>query len=810
VTAQASRLGSLAPLRHTVFRWIWLASLASQLGTWIQNVGAVDQMTLLAPTALLLALIQTATSLPGLLLALPAGALADMVDRRRLLLAASGWMSGASALLALLTFAHVTSAWLLLAATFAIGLGTVAGLPAWQAIIPDLIPRGELAPAVTLSSVAINLARATGPAIGGVAVALAGPGAAFGLTAVAFAMTTVVILEWRRPRRPATLRTEGMAAAVRFGLRYSLLNAPVRRTLLRAASFILFASSLWALMPAVSREFGAGFAGYSGLLGSLGVGAVTSGVLLTWIRRIVAPDPLVVAASLVFAAVSVGVTAVPSYWFALVLMPAAGMAWVCGMSTFNVSVQLAAPAWVRGRVLASYQMTQAGSLAIGSAVWGGVATRLGVAPAMAIAALVLGGGAVVALRWRLPGGERPAADIDGGLAGRRLGSYLLEAPVGEGVLGEVYVARHAALEAQRAVKAMKAGPAGHPLIRDAFLRGARSAARLRHPNVVPVYDCGIEDGVPYLVMPYVDSLTLEQHLERVPAARRAGDPTIRQCVRDVAAALDHAHANGVVHGDLKAANVLVSTRDGRAMVGGFAVAPVPAGAPEPTPAGDVAAFAAVLGRLAGGLVLAPEARHRTAGALAEAYLAARPAPVAPASRRWAGGATRGALAAATAGLLLGTAVITAAALAAQGRPAHAELALPVRGELALPVHGELGEPVAMRGLRLTVVSAVLDAPAPASASAGLGPGDRLVIVQVRYEASRAAAASPYDWVLTDASGAAYGATAGGLDGALPELPLGPSESMRGAVAFAVPRSAQGLVLHFDAEAGDETAEVPLD
>jgi MFS family permease len=800
MNAPTGRLDSLSPLRHTVFRWIWLASLASQLGTWIQNVGAVDQMTLLAPTALLLALIQTATSLPGLLLALPAGGLADMVDRRRLLLVASGWMSGVSALLALVTLAHLTSPWLLLAATFAVGLGTVAGLPAWQAIIPDLVPRRELASAVTLSSVAINLARATGPAVGGVAVALAGPGAAFGLTAVAFAMTTAVVLEWRSPAPPAALRTEGIAAAVRFGLRYSLRNAPVRRSLLRAATFIVFASSLWALMPVVSREFGVGFAGYSGLLGSLGVGAVTSGVLLTWIRRKVAPDPLVAAASLVFAAVSVGVAVVPSYWLAVPLMPAAGMAWVCGMSTFNVSVQLASPAWVRGRVLASYQMTHAGSLAIGSAIWGGVATRLGLAPAMAIAALLLAAGAVLALRWPLPGGRRGAPGAEGGLAGRRLGSYVLEEAIGEGVLGEVYVARHASLEAQRAVKAMKAGPAGHPLIRDTFLRGARSAARLRHPNVVPVYDCGVEGDLPYLVMPYVESITLEQHLERVPVARRGADPTIRQCVRDVAAALDHAHASGVVHGDLKPANVLVRTRDGRAMVGGFAVAPVPAGAPEPAPAGDVAAFAAMLGRLAGGLVLAPEARGRTMGELADAYLAVHSAPVAPASRRWARGATCGPVAAAMAALLLGTAVVTGAALAAQGRPAHAGL--------AAPVLGDLGEPMSVAGLRLTVVSAVLDAPAPPSV--GLGPGDRLVVVQVRYEASGAAAASPYDWVVTDASGTAYGAVADGLDGALPEYRLGPSESVRGAVAFAVPRSAQGLVLHFDAQTGDDTAEVPLD
>jgi MFS family permease len=789
-------LESLTPLRHTVFRWIWLASLASQLGTWMQNVGAVDQMTLLAPTALLLALVQTAMSLPGLLFALPAGALTDIVDRRRLLVAASGWTCAASILLGLAAVAHVTTPWLLLALTFAVGAGTTAGLPAWQAIIPDLVPREELTPAVTLSSVAINLARVTGPAVGGVAVAFAGPAAAFGLTALAFAATTLVVLRWRprsaSPRIPAL----GMAAAVRFGTRYSLHSAPVRRTLLRGASFIVFSSALWALMPVVSRQFGMGFAGYSGLLASLGVGAVASGVLLTWIRRVVGPDSLVVAASFVFAAVSALVSVVPAYWVAVLLMPAAGMAWVCALSTFNVSAQLAAPGWVRGRVLASYQVTQMGSLAVGSAIWGGVATRLGLSPAMAVAALLLTAVAVVAPRWRLPVGEEAPDAADAGLAGRRVGQYQLEAPVGAGVLGEVYLARHAALQAPRAVKVMKAGPAGHPRIRDAFLRGARSAARIRHPHVVPVYDCGVEGDLPYLVMPYVESLSLEQHLQRVPEARHAGDPTIRRCVAEVAAALDHAHAQGVVHGDLKASNVLVRARDGRAMLGGFAVAPVPAGAPEPTPAGDLSAFAALLRRLAPGR--APDAHHRTAAELADAYLAATEWTT-EGSTEWARGAVRAALAAAAAALLLGTAAVTAAALSAQGRPAPA-------GIQAL-ASVEIGQPVTVGGLRVTVVDARLDAPAPAALR--LDPGQRLVVVDVRYEAGAAAGASPYDWVVTDDSGAVSGAVVDGLDGTLPELSLAPTERVRGVVGFVVPRSARGLVLHFDAETGDGSFQVPL-
>jgi MFS family permease len=789
-------LESLTPLRHAVFRWIWLASLGSQLGTWMQNVGAVDQMTLLAPTAFLLALVQTATSLPGLLFALPAGALTDIVDRRRLLVAASGWTCVVSVLLGLAALAHVTTPWLLLALTFAVGVGTTAGLPAWQAIIPDLVPRGELTPAVTLSSVAINLARVTGPAVGGVAVAFAGPGAAFALTALAFAATTLVVLRWRPRSASPRLPAQGMLAAVRFGTRYSLHHAPVRRTLLRGASFIVFSSALWALMPVVSRQFGMGFAGYSGLLASLGVGAVASGVTLHWVRRVVGPDSLVVAASFVFAAVSALVPVVPAYWVAVLLMPGAGWAWVCALSTFNVSAQLAAPAWVRGRVLASYQVTQMGSLAVGSAVWGGVATRLGLTSSMAIAALLLTAVAVVAPRWKLPVGDEAPDLAEDGLAGRQVGPYQLEVPVGAGVLGEVYLARHAALQAPRAVKVMKAGPAGHPRIRDAFLRGARSAARLRHPHVVAVYDSGVEGELPYLVMPFVESLSLEQHLQRVPEARHAGDPTIRRCVGEVAAALDHAHAHGVIHGDLKPSNVLVRARDGRAMLGGFAVAPVPAGAPEPTAAGDLSAFAALLRRLAPGL--APAAHHRTAGELADAYLAATEWAT-ESSPGWTSGAVRAALAVGTAVLLLATAVVTAAALTAQGHPAPAGL--------SASASLQLGRPVTAGGLRLTVVDARLDAPAPPSMA--LDPGERLVVVDVRYEAEAAAGASLYDWVVTDDSGAVYGAVAGGLDGALPELSLAPTERVRGVVAFVVPRSARGLVLHYDAETGDDSVPVPL-
>ncbi|MBJ7596828.1 MFS transporter [Candidatus Nephthysia bennettiae] len=266
--APANGEGPFAPLRHTVFRWLCLASLASQMGTWIQNVGAVDLMTVLAPTALMLALVQTATTLPGLFLALPSGALADVLDRRRLLVVASVWMLGVSAHLAVTTVAHLTSAWWLLALTFGIGIGSVVGLPAWQPITQDVVTRAELQPAVTLSSVAVNLARAVGPAVGGLAVVLAGAGAAFLLTVACFAFTTAVVFRWHREPEPADLPAERVLAAVRTGFRYSLMATPVRAILVRSTGFIVFASALWALLPVVSRQLNMGSAGCIPLGGS--------------------------------------------------------------------------------------------------------------------------------------------------------------------------------------------------------------------------------------------------------------------------------------------------------------------------------------------------------------------------------------------------------------------------------------------------------------------------------------------------------------------------------------------------------------
>jgi hypothetical protein len=353
-------------------------------------------------------------------------------------------------------------------------------------------------------------------------------------------------------------------------------------------------------------------------------------------------------------------------------------------------------------------------------------------------------------------------------------------------------------------------------------------------------------------MEHVESLTLAERLAQLPAPDRLTDPTVVHCMRDVAAALDHAHGRGVVHGDLKAANVLLRTGDGRALLGDFAIAAA-GRVPAATAAGDVRAFAALLhevatgsppygGELAAigghpdrpppplgltapdlprdleavlsrGLSAPPRAGYGTAGELAAAYLEAverlpsgaalavsrPPAPVPAAPRRRRRGPTARVVAPAAV-LLFGTVILTLVA-----PPPTAE----GRDSLPAPVAGALGRPVAVGGLRLTVLGAALDAQPPASVR--LRPGDRFVLVQVAYQADGRGGtiASPYDWALTDASGAAYAVAQDGIDGALPEAELGPAGTARGRLGFVVRRAARGLVLQFDSELGDDAARFPL-
>ena len=386
----AAIMSAWIPLRRKLFRTLWLAAVASNLGTWMHEVGATWLMTQLAPSPLMVSLVQTAEASAVLLLVLAAGALADVLDRRRLLLFSQSWMLGAAVGLGVLTILHLTTPSLLLAFTFLLSFGNALNGPAWQAIVPELVPRTEMPAAVSLNSVGFNVARAAGPAIGGLIVAAVGSGAVFLLNAVSFLGVIVVLYRWHRTPRESVLPAERVLGAMRAGLRYVWNAPPIQCVLVRVALFMLGASALWALVPLYARQnLGRGAAGYGALLGFFGTGAVIGGSFLPYLQRRLGIERLLSSGTLMFAT-ALGLMAVwRQFAVAGLAMFSAGFAWTTQLSTLNTSVQLNAPAWVRGRALAVHQLTYFASLGICSALWGSIALHFGIPRAIFAAGLSL-------------------------------------------------------------------------------------------------------------------------------------------------------------------------------------------------------------------------------------------------------------------------------------------------------------------------------------------------------------------------------------------------------------------------------------
>jgi MFS family permease len=401
---QATDHSAWSPFKHAVFRNLWIAVTVSNIGTWMQTVGAAWFMTSLSPSPVLVALVQAAAILPMFLLALPAGALADIVDRRRLLLASQAWMTLAAAILGVLTYLGLTTPLLLLSLTFMLGLGAAMNGPAWQAIVPDLVPRPELPQAIALNAAGFNLSRAVGPAVGGVIVAAAGPGANFILNAISFIGVLVVLYRWRRATIPAALPAERMHAAIFTGLRYVRHAPRLREVLWRAGFFMVFSASILALLPLVARyQLQRGPFAFGVLLGCFGAGAVAGAAALPRMRRHLSGEALVVAATVVYAEMTVVLALAPVMGGVSVALFVAGFAWLVVFSTFNVAVQTAVPAWIRARAMAVYMLVFAGGLSYGSAVWGAVASHQGLRTALLYAAVgqVLGLLTLVRPRLRL-------------------------------------------------------------------------------------------------------------------------------------------------------------------------------------------------------------------------------------------------------------------------------------------------------------------------------------------------------------------------------------------------------------------------
>ena len=391
-----------APLRQRVFRMLWLAVLVSDIGTWMQTVGAQWLLVGLPNAATLVALVQTADTLPDVLLALPAGALADAFDRRRFLIGLQVFQVMIGVGLTALTLTGQMTPPLLLAFTFALGAAGAVAVPAYQALIPELVPREQLSSAAALGGISVNLARAIGPAIAGLLIARIGVGAVFALNTAAFLLFAVVLLAWRRPVEESAAPPERFIPALRAGGRYVRYSPVVRRLLVHLGLFILPASALWALLPLVAtRQLGLGAGGYGLLLGALGGGAIAGALTLPWIRARLSNNRMLLVAAGTYGAVMLALVLIHDRGVAFLALVPAGAAWMTVISSSSAAFQLFLPGWVRARGLAAFQMVLFGSQAVGALIWGLVAEYAGLDLALVVAAAVLLAGAATLRLWPL-------------------------------------------------------------------------------------------------------------------------------------------------------------------------------------------------------------------------------------------------------------------------------------------------------------------------------------------------------------------------------------------------------------------------
>jgi predicted MFS family arabinose efflux permease len=381
---------------------LWIASTTSNVGTWVQGVAAVWLMTSLASAPLMTALVQTAASLPLVLLALPAGALADMVDRRRLLIAGQTWMLVASGSLGAICLLGHENPWILLGLTFALGVGAAFTAPAWQALNLELVPRAELSAAVALGAASLNGARAVGPGLGGLLVALAGPAAAFLLNAASFLGVIATLVRWRREPIPESLPREHVFGAIRAGLRFVRHSPALHRVFTRVGLFVLSSSALLALLPVLARrEMHLDALGYGLLLASLGAGAVAGAAVLPRTQARMNTSRIIDVAGIGLTAVLALLGLAPPFWIAVLALFLAGLCWMAPLSSLSVATQMIAPGWVRARALAFHLLVLQGSFAAGAALWGLAADRFGTGAALQGAAIALATATAVGSRVRL-------------------------------------------------------------------------------------------------------------------------------------------------------------------------------------------------------------------------------------------------------------------------------------------------------------------------------------------------------------------------------------------------------------------------
>ena len=378
------------PLRHRTFRTAWLAALATYLVVWMQSVGGAWYMTSLTPSPFWVAMMQTAVSLPGFFWSLPAGVLADLVDRRRLLLVTQVLMLFASGLMALLASGQWMGEVGLLFLTFLLGTGLALNAPAWQSALAEAVPREDVAQAVTLIGIAFNIARSIGPAIAGFVIVLSGSSGVFALNTVVLLYVTAVVWRWRMTARTSSLPPERLLGGMRAGLRFFVHSAPVKAFLVRTLLFSACGSALWALLPAVAHQrLGASAASFGTLIACLGLGAIAVGVLMPVIRARYTIERVLAIASVVFAITLVVVATVRSAWIVYPVLMAGGAAWTATMSKIHAGLVTTVPSWVSSRMIALYILVTQAGMAFGALLWGALAAWQGLQTTLLVSAAAL-------------------------------------------------------------------------------------------------------------------------------------------------------------------------------------------------------------------------------------------------------------------------------------------------------------------------------------------------------------------------------------------------------------------------------------
>lgn len=380
----------LSPFQYPIFKILWITSTISNIGTWLHDVGAAWLMTILTNSPLWVAFIQAATSLSIFLLALPGGALADILERRTYLIFLQTFMMIIAGSLALTTFFGKTSPELLLFLTFCLGVGAALSTPTWLALMSELVPSKELPSAVTLIGLNINLSRAIGPALGGIIIAASGPAAVFAINALSFFGIIISLSTWKRAPSENILPAERLFGAMRAAVRYVKGSPALQTLLIKSSAFFVFASGVWALLPLVARSnLHSGPMGYGSLFASFGIGAVLGAFVMPKLREKLNCDQLILTGAMGFAVTTFILSLSSSFYFAGAGMLLGGMSWTLVLSTLTTLVQQVVASWVRARALAIFLAVFFGGMATGSILWGWVASHLTISIALFIAALGL-------------------------------------------------------------------------------------------------------------------------------------------------------------------------------------------------------------------------------------------------------------------------------------------------------------------------------------------------------------------------------------------------------------------------------------